>query len=432
MRRLRLLFDGRYRVLFGNILARLAALVSLALATLLVARTGGPAAVGVYVLLRVLPSLIGVLCAAGLPGSVAYFRAGAHRDDPRLPFTLLSIAIAGGVVGAVGWVAAAALLQRGLFSDLTLGLVMLSGALVLTRVLVATAKSCSQGSDDLRGANRVIFTEEFNFLPVYGLIWAAGGRGFTAVVLGLLLSDLVTLTLAWGRLIRRRFFAAAAWPSRALARVIVAYGIRAQLGGLISLMNLRLDFIILSVLTGPAVLGVYAVASKFAELVRIPGTSLTYVLYPRFAREGRAEASRSARRLLPKAGLATAAAVVPLWLAVGFVIPAVYGTEFAPAVIPARIILFGLVLDGVASVVTGFLYGVGHPGRNSLAMGAGLVVTVVLDLTLIPPFGATGAAVASAAAYLATAIALLAFFVSIARSDHVVQARAKLPSADPG
>ena len=304
-----MLITGRYANLLGNILARLAALVSFALATLLVARTGGTTAVGVYVLLRVLPSLVGVLCAAGLPGSVAYFRAGAHRDDPRLPFTLVTIAGAGGVVGTLVWVLASPLLQRGLFSALSLELVVLSGALVLTRVLVATAKSCSQGSDDLRGANRVIFTEEFNFLPVYGLIWAAGGRGFVAVVLGLLLADLVTLAMAWVRLIRRRFFADAAAPSRELGRVVVAYGIRAQLGGLISLMNLRLDFIILSVMAGPAVLGVYAVASKFAELVRIPGTSLTYVLYPRFAREGRSQAVRSARRLLPKAGVATAAAV---------------------------------------------------------------------------------------------------------------------------
>jgi len=52
---------SRYGVLLGNIGARIAALVSLTLATLLVARNGGPAAVGVYALLRVLPSLLGVV-----------------------------------------------------------------------------------------------------------------------------------------------------------------------------------------------------------------------------------------------------------------------------------------------------------------------------------------------------------------------------------
>lgn len=51
----------RYGVLLGNVAARVAALLSLAAATLLLARSEGPAMVGVYALLRVLPALVGVL-----------------------------------------------------------------------------------------------------------------------------------------------------------------------------------------------------------------------------------------------------------------------------------------------------------------------------------------------------------------------------------
>ncbi len=39
---------------------------------------------------------------------------------------------------------------------------------------------------------------------------------------------------------------------------------------------------------------------------------------------------------------------------------------------------------------------VGSPGLQSLAIGAGFVCSVVLDILLIPPFGGTGAAVAAA------------------------------------
>jgi O-antigen/teichoic acid export membrane protein len=429
IRRLRAAPGG---VLLGNVAARFAALASLALATLVVARSGGPAAVGVYVLLRVLPSLIGVVSAAGLPGSVAFFLAGPHRDDRRLPLTLVSIALTGGTAGAVLWVAASPLLGRFLFPDLPSGLVMLAAVLVLTRAVVATAKSCSQGSHDLPGANRVIFTEEFMFLPAYGVVLATGARGFTAVVLGLILADLATLSLAWGRLIRRRFFERAMRPSRQLSRTIISYGMRAQVGGVISLMNLRLDFILLSLLTGPALLGVYAVASKFAELVHVLGLSLTYVLYPRFAREGRAEATASARKLIPKAGLLTAAAVVPLWLSAGFVIPHFYGSAFAPAIVPAQIILLGLTLDGVGGVITAFLYGTGRPGLNSWAMGVGLAATLALDFVLIPPYGATGAAVASAVAYVTSAVALVGFFWWMTRAKEPLTSGPSIASADAG
>jgi len=72
----------------ANVGARVAALVSLAVATLVIARAGGPAAVGPDALLRVLPGLAGVVISSGLPGAVTYFLAGPHRDDRRLPLTI--------------------------------------------------------------------------------------------------------------------------------------------------------------------------------------------------------------------------------------------------------------------------------------------------------------------------------------------------------
>ena len=400
----------RYGVLLGNVAARVASLISLFVATLLVARQGGPAVVGGYALLRVLPSLLAMVVSAGLPGAIAFFLAGKHRSDPRLPSTIVAMVALGGAFGAGLWLAAAPWLGPLLFTDMPESLVLLAAGCVITRLLVVTAKSCSQGADDLPGSNRVIFLEEFMFLPAYGVLVAVGAHGYLIIVAGLQLADLGTSTFGWTRLVRRGFFHGAGRPSAALARRLAGYGMRAQVGGIITQLNLRLDFVILSVIAGPAVLGIFAIASKFAELVKILGMALSYVLYPRFTKDGPRDAVRRARRLLPKALLLTFAAVAPLWLLAGMLIPAFYGSEFEPAVLPARIILLGLVLEGVGGVITGFLYGVGRPGLNSWAMAVGLVGTVALDLLLIPSFEATGAAFASAVAYLAASLALVWFF----------------------
>jgi O-antigen/teichoic acid export membrane protein len=404
--------------LASNVGARATALVALGLATLLVARTGGAAAVGVYALLRVVPGLAGVLASLGLPGAIAYFLAGPRRDDPRLPLTLVAMALAGGVAGTLVWTAAAPLLRDVLFQALSLALVIWAGVTILTQLLLTTAKSCSQGRDDLRGANWVIVNEELPFLPLYGLLWVAGVDGYAAVVFGLLLADVVALVPAWARVLRRGYLRGAGRPSATLAREVASYGIRAQIGGVITLMNLRLDFIVLQLMAGPAVLGVYAIASKYAELLKVPSLALTYVLYPRFARDGAEAAARGARGLLSRAGMLTTGVAVPLFACAGAVIPALYGSEFVGAVIPAQIILVGLAADGAGAVVTAFLYGTARPGLNSWAMTAGLVVTVVLDVLLIPRLGATGAAIASATAYLASTAALGAFFWWIDRSGH--------------
>lgn len=406
---------SRHSVLVGNVMARIAALVCVFGVTLLLARSGGPAAVGIYALLHVLPGLVGTVMSSGLPVAAPYFLAGNDRQDVSLPTTLVAMAVVGGAAGTTLWVAFAPLIGPLLFPDLSPGLVMLAGVAVLSRLVVITAKSCSQGSDDLPGSNRLIFAEQFMFLPAYGLLWLAGVNGFATVVGALLIADSVTASLAWTRLVRRHFFRAATRPSLQLARRVAAYGLRGQVGGVMSQLSLRLDFILLTLLTGPAVLGIYAVASKFAELIRILGMALTYVSYPKFAKETRSRAIENARRLIPKAGLLTAGAFVPLWLLAGLVIPAFYGPEFSSAVSPARIVLIGLAFEGVAGVVTGLLYGIGRPGLNSWAMGAGLAVTVMLDLLLIPPFGAVGAAIASAVAYSTSTLMLTWFFWRVRR-----------------
>jgi O-antigen/teichoic acid export membrane protein len=414
----------RNSVVLNNVVARLGALVSLGISTLLVARVGGPSAVGVYALLRVLPGLAGVLISAGLPGAVTYFLAGplgGGRQGRQLRPTIVAIATVSGAAGTLLWVAAAPLLTRVFFRNLEVGLVAWAGIAVLTQLFVATVKSCLQGSHDLRGANLVIVLEELMFLPAYGVVVLLGVHGFAAIVAGLVLADVATAVPAWLRLGRRGFFHAFRAPSLWLARQMTSYGIRGQIGGVMLLLNLRLDFTILGALAGANVLGTYAVASKFAELLKLPGMAFTYVLYPRFTREGPQAAAAATRAMMPRATAVTAVAALPLALAAGTLLPVIYGEAFRPAIVPAYILLFGLAPEGLAGVASAFLYGSGRPGLNSLAMGVGVVVTVALDLLLIPRFAATGAAVASTAAYLTTTAMLTVCYLMVTRSQRRLQ-----------
>jgi O-antigen/teichoic acid export membrane protein len=415
MSRLRSITSWWRGAFVSNVFARVGALVSLGLATVVVARIGGPRAVGVYALLRVLPGLLGVVVSAGLPGAIAYFLAGPTRDDPRLVMSLLTMAVVGGIAGALLWFVVSVPLAASLFGDLSVGLVIWAGVTVFTQLLVATSKSCCQGSADLAGANWVILYEELMFLPAYALLSILGLHGFAAMIGGLLVADVATATFAWSRLARRGLLARAERPAVPLARAVAGYGIRAQVGGVLTLLNLRLDFVVLSALAGTEVLGMYAIASKFAELLKIPAMALTYVLYPRYSGLSRSAATAEARSLLPRAGVGVALMAIPLGVATAFVVPALYGSAFRGAVAPAHILLVGLAFDGLAGVVTAYLYGIGRPGLNSLAVGVGVLFTVGLDLLLIPSFGAIGAAWASTAAYLSSTVVLLIWFWAMAK-----------------
>ena len=420
----RLLSLGR-SALTGNVAALVAALVSLSVATLMVARIGGPAQVGDYALLRVMPWLLAVVVSGGLAAATPWFLAGPSRDNPHVKMTIMAIAVGSAVVSFLIWTAASPLLRDLFFRDLTTFVVASAALKTASRLFVITAKSASQGTGDLPGTNYAIALEEFLFIPAYVIALLLGERGGAAVIAALVGGDLVTGAIAWRRLIGRRYFSGLGPPSFELAKEIYVFGLRGQVGSIAYLVNLRLDFMIVDLLAGPAILGIYAVASKFAELVRLLPISFEWVLYPGFARKTATEAWSSAAWLAPRAAAATALAALPLALLAQPIIPLFYGRAFDSSVEPTRLLLIGLSIEGASGVVTAYLFGRGRPGLNSIATFGGVMVTVVLDLLLIPKYSLIGASVASTAAYLTTTSLLGLCFL-------LLQPRSMQPVLDVG
>jgi lipopolysaccharide/colanic/teichoic acid biosynthesis glycosyltransferase len=402
------------RQVITNLGAQGGALACVSVASLLVARVGGPTVLGYYALLRVLPWLFGVIISCGLPIAAAYFMAGEHGKDRRSRSTICLLAVIGGGISALAWVACAVPFQHVFFRQMPLALILAMTISVVTSLWNVTAKACCQGSGDLTGANLLIVAEEFWFVPTYVTVrLVTGDGGLRLMVASLIVSGALYTGTAMVRLTRRGFFRGWRPPSPQLARQIVAFGARGQLGNMLWLTNLRFDFVLLGALAGPAVLGVYAVASKFAELMRLVPTAVNYVLYPRFARAGKAQATTEARRLLPLCTALTMVMTPFLAAATVVALPILYGRAYRGAIAPAEIIIIGLSVEGAAAVASAYLVGLGRPGLNSVGMGVGTIITVTLDVILIPRYGAMGGAITSAVTYLTTTMVL----VILARSQ---------------
>ena len=420
--------DTPARSVASNMGARLVALVSVALVTVLVARSGGAEDVGLLALMRVLPGVVGVVAACGLPGAMGFFVAGSEATHPRLWPTIHAVMLAGALVGTAAWLVLTPLIHDHLMSTTSYAVVAVTGVTVATQLPVAVGKACLQALDDSRGSNIVTAAEEAAFVPVYLLLWVWGVRGGWLLVLSLLVADVVVAVYAWVRVwrkVHRRGAPLGGRPDPALGRRMVAFGLRSQEGGILTLLNLRLDVVILGALAGPAQVGVYVVASKYAELLRLPGLALTWVTYPDFSRRAASvssegsvapeappsrAAARRAGRPFPTMGRLLAFGVfagVLLAASAFVVLPAVYGEQFSSAAWPAAVISLGLVAEPAAGVASGFLLGSGRPGLNSLVLGGGFAVTLALDLLLIPRHGSLGAAWASAVAYLTTDVLLI-------------------------
>ncbi|OLT22105.1 hypothetical protein BJF79_15180 [Actinomadura sp. CNU-125] len=400
----------------GNMAGRVGALASLGIATIMVARIGGPALVGAFTLVRILPGLLCQLASAGLPGAAPYFLARGAEDQRRVRPTLAALTVLGAVAAGVGWLVLSPVVHLVFFQSFGFWIALVAAAPAFTQTFVSVGKGLLQGTDDQAGASLAIAVEEFVFLPIY-LVILIGWYGPGALITGLVLADVAAAAWIVRRLARGGFFRGWGRPDARLGRRIAGYGFRGYVGQLIDLLQLRFDMALLGAIAGPSVLGVYTVASKFAELVQLPGLAVNYVLYPDFAKEDRATATRrTARLILPALGVSVLAAL-PLALIAGTALPWVFGDVFDDAVVPTYIRLAGVVTFGVTGLVMAYLYGVGRPGAASTGQGIGLLVVVALGLLLIPSHGAVGAAIATSVSFVATTAALLLWFRHVRNVD---------------
>jgi stage V sporulation protein B len=162
---------------------------------------------------------------------------------------------------------------------------------------------------------------------------------------------------------------------------------------------------------------------RVSEALAQVGSAAGSLIFPEVARQTderetslTERAVRATLVLIAGAGLALGLVAEP-FLAIAF------GPEFADGSLALRILLVAMLPLSVARILAGDLKGRGRPGTVSAAMGIAAIVTIVLDLLLIPRLGIAGAAAASVVAYSIAAAVLAISFVRLTGAD----ARALVP-----
>jgi O-antigen/teichoic acid export membrane protein len=174
----------------------------------------------------------------------------------------------------------------------------------------------------------------------------------------------------------------------------------------------NVDTILVGTLRGPADAGVYRVASQLAMFVGMPLTAVSISMAPRIAAlhaTGRREelqehVRRGARTiLLGAAPIALGIALFGPWLL------ATFGPVFADAYVPALILVAAYLVHATMATSSYLLFMTAHERVAMLVFTAGIIISIVGNLQLIPRYGLTGAAIASGASlcFVSVSCALL-------------------------
>lgn len=189
-------------------------------------------------------------------------------------------------------------------------------------------------------------------------------------------------------------------PNRSLIGESIAFGLRAWVGSLATFLNFRADQILMGFIVSEATLGVYAVAVNASEVLLYLPVATTTALVPVIARSDpftRGERTLGVFRslaLISGVGVGVAALAGPALL------PVVFGDAFEASVVPFLCLLPAALGFVAVALFSNALMASSSPGLSSLGPLTALVLGLGLDLALIPPFGAEGAAVAASAALL--------------------------------
>jgi len=201
---------------------------------------------------------------------------------------------------------------------------------------------------------------------------------------------------------------------RAIARLAFAMGFVQ----IVNLIGYRVELFVLEHFKGLAQVGIYSIAMQAAEAIwLIPAAVASAVTGP-VVHEDEHGATRLIGNACRKGLLYTGGVAVAIGAVAPFVIPLVFGDEFKGAVRPLELLLPGVVAYAPVTILVVYLTVRRARPRLSLYVSLiGLVVTAAMSVVLIPPYGASGAAAASAIGYAAGGLAAWLFFTTLSRRD---------------
>jgi O-antigen/teichoic acid export membrane protein len=380
--------------------------------SVLVSRSLGPSGKGQFDLVSATASLLTLLTlGVSLPGGITWAVAGRRVDPATLLLPLSGTAVIQGVVAVVLLL----VVGQAFGVDPAAGMTIVGSIGVIVAMLALTSYVRAEiiGLDRVVEASvRDVVGRIFILIAIAAAIAWALAQGAHATPTEVIVAFAVGNVLAAIVMLLGATLPVPRLPHRSQVEGIVRFSFPTYLGHVAQFLNNRMDLFLVAFFRDTREVGLYALAGSLGQLVGLVSSSAAVVLFARVSSNVEAveiaadRSARVSRELVWAAGIAA----VGLAIVGEPLLTIVFGSDFGAAYVPLLILLPGLVAFASVNVLSAHVAGLGRPRLNLYVSLAGLVATLVLDLTLIPPFGMYGAAAASTVSYLSGAVVMALLF----------------------
>jgi O-antigen/teichoic acid export membrane protein len=350
-----------------------------------------------------------MISAAGISWAGIHFIGRRRFPLQRAASTMLTAALPLSLVAVVGIAAVYALTRHTYFREVMPSQLLLGLGLTVGMQLSSSASSILLGLNKPRLFSSLTLTQGAVNLAIQLVLALTGSLTATTAIASWVVGTVASTGLAL-------VFVSREVPLRLgidgqVLKTFLGYGSQGYLANLLAFFNYRLDSLLVNGLAGIASLGYYSISVAIAETLWNLANAFSLVMFPHVSSLDRAEANRITPIVCRNTVAVTLVGAIVMFAVSRPFILLVFGPALLASVVPLWLLLPGIVTLTPAKVISSYLSGIGKPYYSAYISGGTVVLTVALDLVLIPRFGIAGAAAASSVVYTCTSVASVTIFM---------------------
>lgn len=388
-------------------------------AVVLIARGGGPQALGVFQFAMTLTAMVPYFY--GLPSLLAREVARRPEDGRRWVETGTLITLLFGVGFTVLFAVGVRVVGA---SPVTAAAVPLASLGMAFDAVARVQFAAFWGWERMDLEAKVTVVQEVAFVVAVAAVVQAGGSA-QAAILAFTLTRALGALLSWAVVSRHLGGLVVPRATRRWMRSTLATCTPFAVNDTLTLTYMRADSVLLGVFKGPTAVGLYQAGTNLVLYLNVLARSINYALYPRMSRSWPHDLRRF-RRLRDGSfralGLISVPIAVGCLLLAGQIFSLLYGPKFDRAVVTYQLLVLVIPIRMLGNTLSLSLSAIDLQTRRTIAVTVAAGLNLALNLYFIPRWSYVGAAVTTVICETSLLLIYAAFLRRAAGRSDIVRA----------
>jgi O-antigen/teichoic acid export membrane protein len=392
---------------FYTLIFQISGFLCATIAGVIIARTLGPSNKGIIAVALLYPSLFFTIFNLTVGLGIMHHLGKREYDAKTFAGSALIMLVVMSFLSLSVFFVTVGLFREILYKGIEIKYLIIAGISVPFYLMLYYYSSILQGSMDIKGynvANQLSSFFNLFFVLVFIFLWEftaleAVIAGISGIVLGGLFSLFKTIKRTGGISFNKE-----------LTGRIVKDGAKIHIGAIATFIFSQANIFILNYYATTSEVGFYSVAFSIANVLFFFSISLEIGLYPKMAHATMEEAVTLVQVATRQILLITTFAAITMAVFSKFIILIYGGTAFLPSVTPLLILLPGMVIFVIPKILSTLWVRKGWFLPLTFISSGIAALSILLNLLLIPKYGANGAAIATTLTYGAASLLVLFLF----------------------